>query len=362
MQIADFSPKNVNGKYTGYVSVKEALSKSINIPSVKILTYVGIEEAKNYARKMKINFDGNDNSYALALGGMTYGTTLKEITNAYCTFPNEGKFSEAKFVHFITDKKGNVVYKHTPAIKQVFRDDTAYLMTDMLKNSAKEGTAKKLASLSKPLASKTGTVGIKGKRENTDAWNVTYSSDYTCGVWFGNLNNAPISISGGNEPTLIAKEIFSSIKCEDFKRPSSVEEKEIDLIELEEKHILSLANSSTPERYKSSVLFSRFNEPENASTNFLVPPSANAYIEKIGNKKLLKFKAKKYLKYEFFKENELVEEISNSSEEITFELENSMNYTLKTCYLDEDLYSEKRFKVEPSYKTFEQEKKKKWFI
>ena len=367
ISISGFSPKNSNGKYVGYVSAKEALAKSINIPAVKVLSYIGINKAKDFATKMNLSFDEKDNSYSLALGGMTYGATLEDITNAYTTFANHGKFAEAKFIHFITDKNGNVIYNHKPYEKQVFRDDTAYLITDMLKESAQTGTAKKLKSLSIPIASKTGTVGIKGKKENTDAWNVSYTNENTIGVWIGNLDNSPISISGGNQPTEIVKTFYQDSIANDFNLPSSVTSKDIDLIELNENHKVILSNISTPERYKQACLFSRFNEPEEYSSNFIVPPVAEAYVEANNNKKILIIKAKEHLTYTLIEEttNKTIKEISNSNDNVVISLENGKNYILKTTYIDNSLENIKKFSLEPVEKTFtnvESRAKKKWYI
>lgn len=364
ISIGDFSPKNVSGDYKGHITVEEALSKSINIPAVKIMSYLGVEKAKNYGKNLGIEFDEKDNSYALALGGMTYGTTIKDIASAYTSLSNNGKINEAKFVNFILDKNGKIVYKHTPKNKVVFRDDTAFLCSKMLQTSAKTGTAKKLASLDKPLASKTGTVGIKGQKHNTDAWNVTYSPTQTLAVWVGNLDNTPISISGGNEPTLVSKNFFSCLPVQDFEKPASVLSKEIDLLELEDNHIVSIANSSTPPRYKKEAFFSRFNEPDHFSENFVVPPKIDAYIENNDNKKYLVITPKKHIIYSLFEEEILTKTISNSNKKETILLEDNKNYCLKAVFQDNELSNEKKFStiekeqqfVAPSYK------KKKWYI
>ncbi len=367
ISISGFSPKNSNGKYVGYVSAKESLAKSINIPAVKVLSYTGINKAKEYGKRMNLLFDEKDNSYALALGGMTYGTSLKEITNAFTTFANQGRFAEAKFIHFITDKNGNVIYKHEPYEKQIFRDDTAYLITDMLKESAKSGTAKKLKNLSVPIASKTGTVGIKGLKENTDAWNVSYTTENTVGIWVGNLDNTPISISGGNQPTEVVKTFYNDCVFDDFKQPSSITQKEIDLIELNKNHKVVLSNNATPSRYKQNALFSRFNEPEECSANFIVPPLAEAYVEVNGDNKTLIIKAKEHLKYILMEEttNNTIKEIDNSNDNEIITLENGKNYILKTTYIDNSLENIKRFSLEPVEKSFthqENKIKKKWYI
>lgn len=87
-------------------------------------------------------FDEKDDSYSLALGGMTYGVNLVQLASSYSTFANGGKFAPAKFVSFITDKNNKLVYVNKPHEKQVLREDASYLITDMLKTCAKSGTAK----------------------------------------------------------------------------------------------------------------------------------------------------------------------------------------------------------------------------
>jgi len=363
INIGDFSPKNVDGKYNGYISCRESLAKSINIPTVKILSYVGIEKAKNYAVNAGIEFEKTDDSYALALGGMTYGTTLKQITNAYMPLANSGKFTTAKFIHFITDKNGKIVYKNDPVYKQVFRDDTSFLVTDMLKDATNIGTAKKLGSLKKTLASKTGTVGIKGKKENLDAWNITYTPDLIVGIWTGNLDNKPISISGGNQPTIASKNFFSNLDVNDFEMPSSVEKKEIDLIELDENHKIMLANSATPERYKKEELFSRFNSPIEQSSNFILPPKINAEIISYSNKKILELKTKEYCQYKIYdNENNLLKEIKNNKNKAEIELECDKTYFVECSYLDGSMPVKKELNLKSGKKMINHKKQKKWYI
>lgn len=78
----------------------------------------------------------------MALGGFKHGTTLEELTNAYLPLANEGKFVKSTFVKYITDEKGKIVYHHNPVENFVFRDDTSYLMTDMLRGCVNFGTSK----------------------------------------------------------------------------------------------------------------------------------------------------------------------------------------------------------------------------
>jgi len=206
ISINGYEPQNIGNKQYGYVSAKEALSSSLNIPAVKILSYVGIDKAKNYLHKQNIQFVEEDNNLALALGGMTYGMTLKELTNCYQTLANEGKYIESKFIDYIFDKSGKLIYKNNSIPKNIYRTDTAYLLTDMLHDGAKNGTAKRLSDLPYYVASKTGTSSIS--KQNLDAYNISYTSEDIVGCWIGNIDNSPINIVGGGKPTSMLKIIL----------------------------------------------------------------------------------------------------------------------------------------------------------
>lgn len=323
--ISDYTPKNIGDVYRGYISAREALSKSINIPSVKVLSYVGIDKAKSYAEDMGFVFDEKDDSYSLALGGMTYGVNLVQLASSYSTFANGGKFAPAKFVSFITDKNNKLVYVNKPHEKQVLREDASYLITDMLKTCAKSGTAKKLASLDKEIAAKTGTVGKSNSKQNLDAWNVSYTKDQTICVWLGNLDNSPISYAGGNQPTEIARRYFSQVEDNShFSVPSSIVEKDIDATELYENHRIVLAGNSTPERYTQKELFSRFNLPTDISNKFVNMEKQNFKGKVNGSNAEIEFDAKNYITYVFKSNGKTLKEISglNSKQKVILPLKN----------------------------------------
>lgn len=362
--ISDYAPKNVGGTYHGYVSAREALAKSINIPAVKVLSYVGIDKAKAYASDMGIEFDEQDNSYTLALGGMTYGVNILQLAGAYSTFANLGVYAQPKFVSFITDKNDKLVYINNSDEKQVLREDCAYMITDMLVSSTKNGTAKRLSSLNKQIASKTGTVGKSGSKENLDAWNVSYTQDTTCAVWLGNLDNTSISYAGGNQPTEIVKSFFIQIDDDStFEIPSSIVEKEIDVTELNENHRIVLANGYIPERYTQKEIFSRFNLPKDVSTKFtdIDKPTFKSIVE--GNKAYINFEAKDYLTYTFSTDGKVVKQVSDKSgaQEIIIEL-NGQKQTLEVEYfytLSPEIKNKQEIKFIKTKKT---SKNDKWFI
>lgn len=206
-----YSPKNYNDKYLGYVSVKDSLAKSLNVPAVKILNSVGVKNALKYASKTDIPFNENDNHLAIALGATNKGATLSQITSSYSVFNNDGSFYSANAIKKITDENGRVLYIDKTEKNKIFTDDTAYIVSDMLEQAVNDGTAKKLSILPFTLYSKTGTVG--NELGNTDAYNVSYNKDYILGVWLGNRDNSYMnkSITGGSLPTDIAFDVWDML-------------------------------------------------------------------------------------------------------------------------------------------------------
>lgn len=361
--ISEYTPKNVNDVYRGYVSAREALSKSINIPAIKVLSYVGIEKAKIYAEDMGITFDELDDSYSLALGGMTYGTNILQLAGAYTTFANNGKYAPAKFISFITDKNNNLVYINKPTEKAVMREDSAYLLTDMLITCAKTGTAKKLAELNIDIASKTGTVGKPNSKNNLDAWNISYTNDFTCGIWLGNLDNSPITYAGGNQPTEIVKNYFKIIGDKsNFNIPSSIVEKNIDRTELDENHRVVLANNYIPERYVQKEIFSTFNLPKDVSNKFssIEKPILNSKVE--GNKAIIEFEAKDYLTYTAISNDKTIEKISgkNGNQKIIIPLTSNKQKVTFECFYT--LSPEIASSQEISFVKTSKKNNDKWFI
>ncbi|MEG1499692.1 MAG: transglycosylase domain-containing protein [Clostridia bacterium] len=338
--IGGYSPKNNSKDFEGYMSIRNALSKSKNIPAIKVLSYVGIEEAKQFAQKMNLKFHESDNNYSIALGGLTEGFNLIDLTNAYSTFSNAGKLKDAKFVKYITNDKGKIVYKNDEKSKTIMREDTSYLITDMLKTCAKHGTAKKLNTIPFDVAAKTGTVGnFDG---NTDAYNISYTTENSLGVWVGDVANNRSNILGGALPTMLAESFYKSIKKHpgNFVQPSSVCEVEIDLLDYKENNKLTRANKFTPERYKMKEIFSKFNIPTYLSENYVNLSPIELQIKNVDNKKALTFFAYDYLAYEIYLiengETKKVHEIESAKGMQEFEIETrpSGNKTpLRTYYV-----------------------------
>lgn len=321
LSISGYTPKNHDLQYHGYLSVRDSVSKSYNIPAVKIMSYVGLEKAKRYAKISGIEFDEKDDNYAVALGGMTYGTDLKTLTGTYSSFANNGEFSKPRFVNYITDKNNNIVYISSKENQRVFSPDTAYLMNDVLVYASKNGTSKGLANLDYQIGSKTGTVGKL--QTNIDAWAVSYTTNDLFGVWVGNFDNSPIGdIVGGTVPIQLTKKYFEKIysenKPKNFDKPDTIVEIEIDLKELKENHQIVMANNFLPNEYKLTEIFSTSNLPKQPNFNTLnfKPAELDGFVE--DGYAILKFVAQDFMSYELISKSQTLKTFENENGEVVF--------------------------------------------
>ncbi len=266
-----YMPSNVGKNYRGYVSVKESLSKSLNVPAVKIANSLGMKKIKEYARKLNVSFTNDDLS--VSLGNLSGGMTLKELTSAYSPFFSNGYYKKVGFITKIINPDGKIVYEgENDDTVKVFSDSTCFIINDMLKETVKSGTAKKLSALNLPVYAKTGTNG--DEHGNSDAYCIAYTPDYTVSVWMGNANETlmPNSITGGTEPAKTAKEIFSCLyknkTVKDFDVPDSVKYVEIDKKEYENNQRLVLPDTSS--RDNPSFWFAVGTEPK-GHENIIMP-------------------------------------------------------------------------------------------
>ena len=226
LNIGGYTPENANKSYLGNVSVKTSLAKSLNIPAVKLLNDIGISYAKNYAKGLGINFENNDNNLALALGGFTKGTTIKQLSDAYMCFANNGKFVASSFISQIS-QNGNVVYSRQVFNRTPVKDSVAYLINSSLKETVTNGTARRMQSLNLPLCAKTGTVG--SDNGNTDAYNICYTTNHTICCWIGANDTSaalPSSVNGSTYPTMFNTAVLQSLYANktpsDFSIPHSI--------------------------------------------------------------------------------------------------------------------------------------------
>ena len=277
---ADYTPSNYGNKYYGWVTVREAVTKSLNVPAVKTLSAVGVYRAKDFAKRCGIEFDDKDDSLALALGGFTYGVSPLQIAGAYSCFASGGIYNTPTLIKKITDRNGLTVYEYRQDSRRVMSEANAYILTSMLKSVVTEGTGHRLNTLDIPIAGKTGTVGLANG--NRDAWMAGYTPEYTAVVWQGydsdRLGLLPSSATGGTYPALMLYELFNHIypdgRSGDFERPESVKQYSIDAKTLKKQHKAVLANAMTPQSSRVTEYFTEETAPEDVSGYWAVPGSA----------------------------------------------------------------------------------------
>lgn len=177
--VNDFTwkPKNYGKRFYGPTLLREALTKSRNVVTIKILQDIGIDYSIDYAKKLGIESDLS-RDLSIALGSS--GVSLLELVNAYAVFANQGYLIEPAFITKIEDRFGNILEEMSPSRERVIDKSTAYIMTSLMEGVVQEGTGKRVKALNRPVAGKTGTTN-----DLQDAWFVGYTPRFISGVWVG---------------------------------------------------------------------------------------------------------------------------------------------------------------------------------
>ncbi|NTW72530.1 MAG: hypothetical protein HGA49_09870 [Eubacteriaceae bacterium] len=223
IKIGSWTPGNAGeSSYAGMTTIRKGLTQSKNVIAVQAWYDVGLETSVKYGELLGLDFvkEGsvNDmNPAALSLGGYTNGQTALAMSSAYSTFANEGVRDEPLMYTKIEDKKGNLILENKQENTRVFSAETAFLITDVLKNVVKGGTT--TISLSgMQIAGKTGTTN-----DQMHAWFCGYSPYYTAAVWYGYDQNKVVAggktyilnigIYGGSKPgpALMWQEVMKEI-------------------------------------------------------------------------------------------------------------------------------------------------------
>ena len=216
---------NYDNRYRGFTTLREAITNSINIVTVKTLAQIGPSLGYDYICDFGITTVGLDESSneTLALGGLTHGVTNLELTAAYATIANSGTYIKPKFYTKILDHDGNVLIDNTePVSHTVLKDTTAWLLTDAMKDVMTQGTGTPAYfGSSMAQAGKSGTT-----TKNRDALFAGFTPYYTCVVWGGFDDNSPQSGGQTTYPKKIWKAVMSRIhenlEYQDFTKPSGI--------------------------------------------------------------------------------------------------------------------------------------------
>ncbi len=189
---APYVPVNYDGLFHGRVPLRYALANSFNIPAVKLLNTLGIDEMVSFAKKLGISTWNDSSRFGLSLtlgGGEVYMT---DMATAYGTFANQGERVDVTGVKRIYDARNQVLFENNPMGKRVVSEETSYILSDILSdNFARRlefGSRSALEIPGYKVAVKTGTTDMK-----KDNWTIGYTPDFVVSVWVGNNDNTPMN-------------------------------------------------------------------------------------------------------------------------------------------------------------------------
>ena len=224
LKIGGWQPQNSGGGFHGTVTLRTALSRSYNIPAIRVALRVGTDKVMKMAKACGITSlveEGpyTDNNPAMALGGLTKGVSPLDMATAYGTIANNGVLNQPVSIIKIVDRNGKIIFEHKPAPKQVVSAKAAYQTTDMLKDVLISGTAGG-SGLGRPAAGKTGTTDY-----SKDAWFCGYTPNLSCAVWVGDDRNRSMgAMYGSGAPLSIWHDFMTNavqeIPYADFVRPA----------------------------------------------------------------------------------------------------------------------------------------------
>lgn len=179
----NWHPGNYYGYFNGYVTARNAIAKSMNLPAARANLKVDIDYAYNFAKNtgLKRLVAADKAPAALSLGGLTNGVTVMDMANAYATIANGGVYIEPRLYTKITDSKDEDVIVNNINSKRVMKESTAFMLTSCLQEVVKTGTAAGYVRLS--------NMDVAGKTGNTnkdfDQWFCGFTPYYTIACWNG---------------------------------------------------------------------------------------------------------------------------------------------------------------------------------
>lgn len=225
----DDGPSNSGRHYFGNVTVREALNRSLNTVAWQILEDIGIDYGLSYLGEMefqKLSYVDNQVP-SLSIGGFTNGVRVVDMAKGYSTLANGGVYNDRTcIVKILHQQEGELTKDMTPSARQVYRSDSAFMLTDVLKGTftSPYGTGRGLELQNDmPAAGKTGTTN-----SSKDTWFCGYTPRYTTAIWVG--YDIPRNMPGIYGATYAGKiwknvmdEIHQGLPPLDWEQPDTVE-------------------------------------------------------------------------------------------------------------------------------------------
>jgi penicillin-binding protein 1B len=221
----EYQPKNFKEEYMGQVTMRQAITKSLNNATIKFAEKTGYQKVAELAQRLGLN-EKIKPYPAMAIG--SFEITPLEMVRAYTAFANSGLLSDLTTVLQIRDSNGNLVAVEQPKTKQVLTPQIAFLITSLLQSVINNGTGAgaRERGFVLPAAGKTGT--------SHDGWFAGYTPSLLCIVWVGFDDNRELGLSGSQSALPIWTEFMKKaiplkpLKGEQFAVPDDVPEVEID--------------------------------------------------------------------------------------------------------------------------------------
>lgn len=228
-------PQNDSRSYSGLCNVLRGLTRSLNTISVKVLNDLGVENSYQFLTQ-KLGFTTlvdelqiGDHSYTdialapLGLGQLTRGVTVREMTQAYGTFPNGGTFREARTFTKVVDPEGKVILDNAQESHTAIGEKADFYINYMLQNAVLAGTGSAAAMDNIAVAGKTGT-----SNDNQTRWFAGYTPYYTAVVWCGYDEPEQIILDGDwTNPAIsmwnqVMRPLHEGLESASFSQPENV--------------------------------------------------------------------------------------------------------------------------------------------
>lgn len=221
----DGGPAN-SGSYRGNLTIREALNRSLNTVAWQVLQGIGIKYGLSYLGKMQFRSltYADSTAEAISIGGFTNGVRVVDMAKGYSTLANGGVYDDRNCITSIVSAKDGELYSGEENKTQVYQEDSAYMITDVLKGTMDKeyGTGYGLDINGQQAAGKTGTTN-----SSKDAWFCGYTRYYTAAVWMGYDTPKPMhgiygATYSGRMWQNIMKEIHQGLSEWDWEQPKTV--------------------------------------------------------------------------------------------------------------------------------------------
>lgn len=184
----EWTPKNYGGGFSGYITLKQAITQSRNLATINMLSDLGLGYVHNELTRM--GFSNIPENLSIALG--SFGISPLEFSKFFSMFPNDGEIVEPSLIKSVENRYKDYIKFNSESFR-VVEPEQAFLMTTLLQNVVERGTGRNAKVAGIQIAGKTGTTN-----NNIDAWFCGYSPDVEAIIWYGNDDNTPMKkIEGG---------------------------------------------------------------------------------------------------------------------------------------------------------------------